>query len=329
MSHPLHTEIIVIDGLQYSNWSRAVFELMHQGGLTAVHVTVTYWENNIETLRIIGQWNQHFQQNSDLIMPIKTVDDIHKAKAAGKVGIIFGFQNCSPIEDDFMMVEIFQQLGVRFMQLTYNNQTFLASGCYEEVDSGMTRFGKVVIQEMNRVGMIIDMSHSGERSTLEAIELSAKPITVSHANPTFFHEALRNKSDTVLKALAETGGMLGFSLYPLHLKDGSNCTLEAFCTMVAQTAELMGVDHIGIGTDFCTNQPPSILHWMRNGRWAKETDYGESTTGSPSWPPQPSWIRNQADFGNITQGLFDIGFDEADVTKIMGGNWLRFFEATW
>ena len=329
MSHSLHEKNIIIDGLQYSRWSREVFQMMQDGGITAVHVTVTYWENTIETLRNLGQWNQWFQRHSDLIMPVKTIDDIHKAKSTGKVGIIFGFQNCSPIEDDYTMVELFQQLGVRFMQLTYNNQTFLASGCYEEVDSGISRFGKVVIQEMNRVGMIIDMSHSGERSTLEAIELSTKPITVSHANPTFFHSALRNKSDTVLKALAETGGMLGFSLYPLHLKEGSDCTIDSFCTMVAQTAELMGIDHIGIGTDFCTNQPTSILHWMRNGRWAKETDYGEGSAAAPAWPAQPIWIRNQADFGNITQGLIDIGFSEEEVLKIMGGNWLRFFEETW
>ena len=329
MSHPLHQNNIIIDGLEYSNWSREVFQMMHDGGITAVHVTITYWENTIETLRNIGQWNQHFQQNSDLILPIHTIDDIHLAKSVGKVGIIFGCQNCSPIEDDFTFVEIFQQLGVRFMQLTYNNQSLLASGCYEAVDTGLTRFGKVVIEEMNRVGIIIDMSHSGERSTLEAIEYSSKPITVSHANPTFWHEALRNKSDAVLKALAETGGILGFSLYPLHLNKGSDCTLEDFCSMVAKTVDLMGIDHIGIGTDFCTNQPTSILHWMRNGRWAKEIDYGESTTASPEWPAQPNWIRNQADFGNITQGLLDIGFDEPDVLKIMGGNWLRLFEATW
>ena len=127
------------------------------------------------------------------------------------------------------------------MQLTYNNQSLLGTGCYEENDPGITRMGKQVIKEMNRVGLVVDMSHSAERSTLEAIEISERPIAITHANPTFWHPALRNKSDEVLKALGESGGMLGFSVYPHHLKDGSNCTLESFCTMIADTVDLMGI----------------------------------------------------------------------------------------
>ena len=326
MNHNLHQELIVIDGLQYSNWDRAIFQQLRQGGLSAVHVTIAYWENTAETLRNIGQWNRLFEEHGDLIMPVNVAADIRTAKKLGKVGIIFGFQNCSPIADDINLVEIFHQLKVRIMQLTYNNQSLLASGCYEECDSGITRFGKVVIQEMNRVGMVIDMSHSSERSTLEAIELSTRPITISHANPKFFHPALRNKSNTILKALAESGGMLGFSVYPLHLRNGSNCTLAEFCEMVAQTADLIGIDHIGIGTDLCINHDYSVLKWMRNGRWSKQPDYGEGTATAKDWPAPLPWLRNGADFSNLTQGLIDRGFGPEDVAKIMGQNWLNFFD---
>jgi membrane dipeptidase len=123
-------------------------------------------------------------------------------------------------------VEILHTLGLRFMQLSYNNQSLLATGCYEAEDPGLTRMGREVIAEMNRVGLVVDMSHSAERSTLEAMEVSQRPIAITHANPAFWHPARRNKSDTVLRALAETGGMLGFSLYPHHLKGGSDCTLQ-------------------------------------------------------------------------------------------------------
>ena len=157
-------------------------------------------------------------------------------------------------------------LGARFMQLTYNNQSLLATGCYEAEDTGITRMGRAVIAEMNRVGLVVDMSHSGERSTLEAIEVSSRPIAITHANPSFWHPARRNKSDDVLKALAESGGMLGFSLYPHHLKDGSQCTLQSFCEMIARTAEMMGINHIGIGSDLCQDQPDSVVEWMRVGR---------------------------------------------------------------
>ena len=146
---------------------------------------------------------------------------------------------------------------------------------------------------MNRVGMVVDMSHSAERSTLEAIEISERPIVISHANPISFHDAKRNKSDTVLKALGNSGGLLGFSLYPFHLKDGPDCTLEDFCTMVADTADLMGIDQIGIGTDLCQNQPVSILEWMRNGRWSKEMDYGEGSKSNADWPRPLSWFKDR------------------------------------
>lgn len=326
MNNALHNDLIVIDGLQYSNWSRKIFEQLHQGGVTMVHATIVYHEQIRETLLRISEWNRLFEQHSDLIIPVKSTQDIRRAKQLGKVGIMFGAQNCSPIEDDIGMIEVMRELNLMLMQLTYNNQSLLACGCYEAVDSGVTRFGAQVIKEMNRVGMVIDMSHSAERSTLEAIEISQRPIVISHANPTSFHAAKRNKSDTVLKALGASGGLLGFSLYPFHLKNGPNCTLNEFCDMVARTAELMGVEHIGIGTDLCQEQPVSILEWMRNGRWSKDMDYGEGSKTNASWPRPLAWFKDSRDFPNITNGLLARGFSSEDVAKVMGLNWLNFLD---
>lgn len=322
----MHNDLIVIDGLQYSHWSREIFQQLREGGVTMVHATIVYHEQIRETLARMEEWNRHFELHSDLIMPIKSADDIRLAKQLGKVGVMFGAQNCSPIEDDIGMVEIMRELNLMIMQLTYNNQSLLACGCYEAEDSGVTRFGKQVIREMNRVGMVIDMSHSGERSTLDAIELSDRPIVISHANPTSFHPAKRNKSDTVLKALGESGGLLGFSLYPFHLKNGPDCTLAEFCDMVAATADLIGVEHIGLGTDLCQNQPISVLEWMRNGRWSKEMDYGEGSKNNADWPRPLSWFRDSRDFPNLTKGLLERGFTPDEVARIMGQNWLSFLD---
>ncbi len=317
--------MLIIDGLQYSNWRRSVFEQMREGALACVHVTIAYHETCIETLRNIGAWNRLFAHHGDLITPVGSAEEVLAAHRSGKTGVLFGFQNCSPIEDDYALVEIFHALGVRFMQLSYNNQSPLATGCYEREDAGITRFGRQVIAEMNRVGMVVDMSHSAERSTLEAIEHSTRPLAISHANPASFAPALRNKSERVLTALGQSGGMLGFSLYPFHLKNGSQCSLEDFCRMVAAAAELMGVECLGIGSDLCQHQPDSVVAWMRNGRWSKATDYGEGAADNPGWPPPPSWFASSADYGNIAQGLRDVGFSAADVEKIMGQNWLDFF----
>lgn len=320
--------MITIDALQYSRWSSEIFRQMREGELDCVHVTIAYHETALETLRNIGKWNQLFEQHGDLIMRVGSAEDIALARQAGKTGVMFGFQNCSPIEDDFSLVEIFYSLGVRFMQLSYNNQSLLATGCYEKNDPGITRFGRQVVREMNRVGMVVDMSHSAERSTLEAIDLSQRPIAITHANPTFFEPALRNKSNEVLKALGDSGGMLGFSLYPFHLKNGPECSLEEFCEMVADTAEIMGVDQIGIGSDLCQDQPDSVVEWMRNGRWSKARDYGEGSATQAGFPQQPDWFANSTHYADIAQGLRQKGFTEQEVEKIMGLNWLHFFEVS-
>ena len=188
--------------------------------------------------------------------------------------------------------------------------------------------GRQVIKEMNRVGLAIDLSHSAERSTLEAIELSDRPVAITHANPAFWFAARRNKSMDVLRALGASGGMLGFSLYPHHLKDKSACTLESFCEMIARTAEVTGTKHLGIGSDLCQDQPDSVVEWMRVGRWTKQMDYGEGTREDAGFPPMPAWFRDNRDFDNLEDGLRNCGFSETDVAGIMGENWLRFFDTS-
>ena len=318
--------MFIIDALQYSNWSEKIFHQMNEGGITAVHVTICYHEDFQEMVQNVIAWNQRFEKYSQLIFQGRTADDVRTAHEEGRTAIFFGFQNCSPIEDNIGLVEVCHQLGARFMQLSYNNQSLLATGCYEEDDPGITRMGRQVIREMNRVGLVVDMSHSARRSTLEAIEISERPIAITHANPSFWFTALRNKSDDVLKALAESGGMLGFSMYPHHLKGKSDCLLEDFCSMIARTAEMIGVEHIGFGSDLCQDQPDSVVEWMRNGTWTQERDFGEGSAGQAGFPVQPEWFRDNRDFKNILNCLRKTGFSEDEVARIAGLNWLDFFE---
>jgi len=323
----MYKDQIIIDGLQYCNWNRQYFQILKQSGITAIHVTLVYHEMARETLTKFAQWNKHFEQNSDLIMPVMNMKDVQIAKEKGLVGIFFGAQNCSPIDDEIGLIEVMRKQGLLIMQLTYNNQSLLATGCYEKNDSGITRFGKQAIEEMNRVGMIIDMSHSAEQSTLEAIDLSSRPICISHANPTFAHDALRNKSNDVIKALTSRGGLIGFSLYPFHLPNGSKCTLDDFCEMVAKTSDLVGVEHIGIGSDLCLNQPQSVLEWMRNGKWSKAMDYGEGNASNSGWPDDLPWFKDESGMENIYNGLLKYGFKEKEANQILGGNWFSFLKS--
>ena len=315
-----------IDNLQYCNWSENVFRINNKAKLNAVHVTIAYHEDFDEVQNNINQWQVYFNDFKDLIFHGKTYKDIEKAHIENKTAIFFGFQNCSPIEDNISLVETVHNMGTVFMQLTYNNQSLLATGCYEENDSGVTRMGKEVIKEMNRVGIIIDMSHSAEKSTLDAMQISEKPITITHANPSFWHEVKRNKSEILLKELSQSKGMIGLSLYPHHLLNGSNCSLESFCEMVAKTAEIMGTKCIGIGSDLCLGQPDTVVEWMRNGTWTKNRDYGEGSADNAAFPKQPEWFKDATGFNNLENGLVNVGFNKEEVDGILGNNWFNFYK---
>jgi membrane dipeptidase len=325
MSNQLKNQIF-IDGLEYCNWNREILEDLWNGGITAVHATLVYWENTEESFAKITEWEKLLLDNNDIICHAKTTKDILDAKLNNKVAFIFGFQNSAPIANDIFLVEKFFDKGIRFMQLTYNNQTPLGGGCFEPKDSGVSRFGNSVIEEMNRLGMIVDLSHAGKQTCLDAINISSKPVAISHANPNFFHKAVRNIDDDVLINLAKRNGFIGLSLYPFHLKDQGKCKIEDFCLMVKQLIKLIGIDHIGIGSDLCNNWPDDVVMWMRNGKWTKKIDYGESLNKSNAWPEQPSWFKKGSDLKNLYESMVVNGIKEKEAFKILGENWLEFMK---
>ena len=325
MTNQLKNQIL-IDGLEYCNWNREILEDLWKGGVTAVHATLVYWENTEESFIKIKQWEKLLKDNSDIICHAKSSNDILEAKNNNKVAFIFGFQNSAPIANDIFLLEKFFEKGLRFMQLTYNNQTPLGGGCFEPKDSGISRFGYGVIEEMNKLGMIVDLSHAGKKTCLDAINFSSKPVAISHANPNFFHKAERNIDEDVLVNLANKNGFIGLSLYPLHLKEHGDCKIEDFCSMIKQLINLIGIDHIGIGSDLCNNWPNDVVMWMRNGKWTKKLDYGESLNKSSSWPEQPSWFKKGSDMKNIFEAMLLNGFSEDEAFKILGKNWLEFMQ---
>ena len=168
----LHTESIIIDGLNISNWGIEIFERLKRGGVTAINATIACWENFRNAVQNIEEWNRKFEDYCEIIAPVKSSRDIQRAKKEGKVGIILGFQNTTPIEDDVDLLKIFSDLGVRIMQLTFQDRNYVGDGCWERTDAGLSEFGFRVIKEMNRQGILIDLSHVGVKTTMEAIEAS-------------------------------------------------------------------------------------------------------------------------------------------------------------
>jgi microsomal dipeptidase-like Zn-dependent dipeptidase len=312
-----------VDALQFCNWSRTIFGQMREAGLSAVHATVAYHEGFRPTVDRIVAWNARFRDHADLILPGRSAADLMRALSSNRTAIILGLQNPLPIEDDLGLVAVLHELGIRVMQLTYNNQSLLGCGWQEAEDGGLTRMGREVIREMNRLGMLIDLSHAGERTALEAIAASKRPVAITHATPAAWRPGGRQVSDAVLRALADSGGMLGLSLYPLHLRDGSATTLAAFCEMAARTAEIVGVPRLGIGSDLCQDQPDATLVWMREGKWMRP----DPARPPQEFPSQPSWFQDSRGFSSLAEGLRGAGFAPADVEAILGTNWQRFFRA--
>lgn len=316
---------MLIDGLQCGHFTRDVFTELRQANVAAVTVTCGFWEGTVESLDSLARWRDLVAANSDLVAIAATAADIEAAAAAGRTAIVLGFQNANLFEGRIRFVELFAELGVRVIQLTYNNQNELAGSCYEETDSGLARFGREVIREMNRAGMLVDLSHVGNRSTLDAIDCSDKPVAVTHANPDSLFTHKRNKTDDVLKALAGKGGVLGCATYRNITGDHYSSSLQSWCEMVARTVDLMGIDHVAIGTDRSHNFTKPDYDWMRMGRWTRGVDYGAASAASPGKAPPPSWFTQVRHLGLLPDGLRGVGFKPNEVEKITSGNWLRLY----
>jgi microsomal dipeptidase-like Zn-dependent dipeptidase len=316
---------MIIDALQCSRWDREVFQELRDGGLDCVVATVGFWEDARESLQRIGEWYETARRHADLIAIAHGTADAEAIAASGRTAILFGLQNTAAFEDSIALVEPFARLGVRVVQLTYNNQNAVGSSCYERNDNGLARFGGELVRELNRCGMLIDLSHVGARTSLDAIAASNAPVAITHAVPASFHSHPRNKSDEELRALADRGGVFGCAIYP-PLIGGSDVPLERWTEMVARTVELIGVEHVGIGTDLTRKCTDRDLAWMRSGRWTWGEDFGAGKAGDSSLAPWPTWFRSARDFPALADGLRARGFDQEEVRQILGGNWLRLFE---
>lgn len=315
----LHEQLTVVDGLQISNWSRSVLEELRTGGVSAVNATCAVWENAADTLRSVGEWLDLVNRNPDLVFLASTGADIETAKQQNRIAVFLGFQNASPFEDDYRYVELFHRLGVRIAQLTYNNQNLIGSGCFEADDAGLTRYGRVIVEEMNRVGMLIDLSHVGYRTSRDAIEASSVPVSVTHSNPLWFFDTPRNKPHDVIQPLVDRGGVIGCCLYPT-VSGGEHVTIENFCTMVARMVDQYGPASVGIGSDCTRGWDQEFVGWLRNGRW-QPTD----PQNTPTWPLWPDWFNGPLDFPRLTDGLVAAGLTDHTIAAVMGGNWSRLF----
>ena len=321
----LHADSIIIDGLVVSRWSRTVFEDMHAGGLTAANCTCSVWEGSRETMMNIARWRGWLREHDDLLMAVETIDDIHRAKAAGRVGIILGWQNTSALEDRVEFVELFRDLGVRVMQLTYNTQNLVGSGCWEGRDGGLSDFGREVVDEMNRTGVLVDLSHVGATTSADAIAHSTRPVAYTHCCPTGMKDHPRNKTNEALRKVADRGGFIGVATYPPFLPWGDDTTVNDCVEVFEYMIDVAGEEAVGIGTDFTQDQDRAFFAWLRMDKG----DGRAVVPGEVKVTQMPAGLERLQDYPNLTAAMESRGWPESRIRKVLGENWLRFLGDVW
>ena len=319
-------KFLIIDGLNVSNWeSENVYRDLNKGNVNAINATTATWENYSQTLDNIAVWYSKFNSRTDISL-IRKVDDIFKASDNGQVGIIIGFQNASPIENNLDYLYTFNELNVKIIQFTYHERNLLGNGCYERVDEGITNFGIDAIKIMNEVGILIDLSHVGIVTTMETIDYSEKPIAITHANPKSYHNVPRNKTDEALKLMASKGGIVGVTAIAPFLKKGNASTVEDYVDAISYTVDLVGLDHVGVGTDFTQDQPEEFWRYIGSQQGTKFPSTFTDVTTPSNYPIN---FETPDKFPVLIDTMESKGFSSEEVAKILGLNWIRVFQEVW
>ncbi|HUG13658.1 MAG TPA: membrane dipeptidase [Thermomicrobiales bacterium] len=333
----LHDSAIVIDATcplankrSEDGLSAPYLDWWIEGGATAIAPTVASREGAADGLRSVAFWRDLIARD-DRLRLVTSAADVEQAKRDGTLGIILHFQGIGPIENDLNLVEVYKALGVGIIQLAYNIQSLAGAGCEVRDDEGLTPFGRALVERMNQHRVIVDCSHTGRRTTLEAIAHSRAPTVFSHANPFAVRPSGRAATDEQIRAVAATGGLTGIVGFPAFVSQGARPTLDQFIDHIAYVADLVGIEHVALGIDYFTGQVGVVdddtaargyRQWVDAGIWDPD-----------NYPPPPyhypEGIDTPRTLQNITARLLERGFTPADCRKVLGENWLRVYRAVW
>jgi len=337
MTRTFHDDLLVIDGHGGCGFTASYAPALRKGGIDAYCCAIGWMKSARNTLDDIAALYASLEQAADAAALVTSVAELQATVAAGKVGVIMEFENTLPLDGDLHMVDIFYRLGLRVMQLTYNERNLVADGCTERTDAGLSDFGLQVIERMNRLGILVSLSHTGKHSCMEALEASSAPCVYSHSNPLAFCNHPRNIDDEQIRAVARKGGLVGICAIGMFLRLNSTAanpsTVEDYLDCVDHVARLAGVEHVGLGLDLIDNEE----EFSRQGvmSWRNFPPERSNRIFKPQFiPPADVWhtargLEKISDMPNVTAGLLRRGYSKSDIALIMGGNWLRVFKQAW
>lgn len=272
------------------------------------------------TFRLIGKVRRQMQAEPERYVLVDRVEDILAARRQGRLAVMFNFQGVGGLGEDLGLVEPYHRLGVRHMLLAYNQASPAADGCLERRDGGLTGFGRRLVAEMNRVGMIVDCAHTGRRATFEIMDASAQPVIISHANAAAVHDHPRNVTDEQIRRCAATQGVVGITGISAMMNARKDGSVDAFIEHIDHCVQLVGPDHVGISLDYVYDNAAVFRYFLaaHGGTLPAGLDF---TADMPLVEPER--------FPDIAAGLRARGYAAADVDKILGGNWMRVCRAVW
>ncbi len=324
----------VIDGLGEIrlDYDMSLLDEIRASGLTACVITVGNPALHDATAfpdlrREIEAYDRHVANHPDRLAHARSVGDIDRARARGTIGLLYYTQNATPVEDDVRRLDTLRQLGVRIVQLTYNTRNLLGDGCLERTNAGLSRFGLEVVERLNALDMVVDVSHCGEATTLDTIRSSRTPVAVTHAGCKAVFDHPRNKTDDALRALADRGGVIGIYQINPYLGPKERNTLDDYLAHLDHAINVAGVDHVGIGSDR-EHRPIPDTEEEKQKLIAELAQLRPVTAATFRWPFFLSELNHPRRMETVRRALERRGRPPADIDKILGGNFYRLFRDT-
>jgi membrane dipeptidase len=315
---------LVIDALSAAeNWNdpEPIFAAYQAAGLTTIHTSLAN-TNHTVAMRALAQWQARFEQWPERLGKVLRAADISPLKGSGKVGVLLGFQNGTVIDSDVANIDPLYGAGTRCIQLTYNDRNLIGTGCTQATDAGLTPFGRQVVARLNAVGIVVDLSHCGPVTSRDGVAASTRPPSFTHTMCGALYDHVRAKSDALIAAMSDKGGMTGILTLGYFVGPTAETTFDDYLRHIDHAVKVGGIDHVGLASDYSIR-----------GIEATQTREGWYVPRLTAFPPEyrvrwPPWIPEldpPTRFRTIARGLARRGYTAAQIEKLLGGNWMRYF----
>jgi membrane dipeptidase len=323
----LFARSIVIDALSADEiWNNPepIFAAYKASGVTAIHTSLANSSFAV-AMRDLAAWQTRFDRWPDRLLKIVRAADLTSLKESGKIGVLLGFQNGDIVDSDVGNLDRLHAAGTRCIQLTYNARNRIGSGCTEPDDTGVTEFGRAVVARMNELGIIVDLSHCGVTTSRDGIDASKRPPAFTHTMCRAIYDHIRAKSDALIKAISDKGGMTGIATLGYFIGPTPGTSFDDYLRHVDHAVKVGGIDHVGLASDYSIRGIEATQ--------TRETWYVRRLSVFPPeyrvrWPPWIPELDPPERFRNITRGLVKRGYTTTQIEKLLGGNWVRYLTDT-